>query len=80
MYAPNAPPSNPADVAQWAMNEFTQLARLFNDGYRIIIIEPSYAAPARPREGMVANADGTTWNPGGGAGLYQRLAGAWVKL
>ena len=37
--------------------------------------------PIRPQEGMVANADGTNWNPGGtGAGLYQYLGGAWVKL
>ena len=46
-----------------------------------IIFVPQHAEPARLIEGMVVNADGTDWNPGGtGAGLYQRVGGAWVKL
>ena len=80
MYTPSSPPNDPAALSQWAMNEFVQLARLLNGGARILIVQPSYAEPSRPREGMVVNADGTEWNPGGGAGLYQYLSSAWVKL
>lgn len=36
--------------------------------------------PERPQDGMLAYADGTSWNPGAGAGLYERRGGAWVKL
>ena len=36
--------------------------------------------PAKPREGMLAIADGTGWNPGGGKGLYEYKSGAWAKL
>lgn len=43
-------------------------------------LRPIYAAPTRPREGMIVFADGTSWNPGGGKGAYQYLSGAWVKL
>jgi len=39
-----------------------------------------YAAPAKPRDGMVCWADGTSWNPGSGAGLYHYRAGAWHYL
>lgn len=39
-----------------------------------------YAAPDKPQEGMIVKADGTTWNPGSGAGIYARVGGAWVKL
>lgn len=39
-----------------------------------------YAEPARKIEGMVVKADGSTWNPGGGAGLYAYVGGAWAKL
>ena len=39
-----------------------------------------YAAPKRIFEGMLVKADGTTWNPGSGAGVYARVGGAWVKL
>jgi hypothetical protein len=42
---------------------------------------PLAAAPDKPREGMVAYANGTNWNPGGtGAGLYVYVSGAWAKL
>lgn len=33
------------------------------------------------RAGKLAYADGTTWNPGSGEGIYYRTqAGAWAKL
>lgn len=38
-------------------------------------------APKKPREGMLVQADGTNWNPGGtGAGVYNYRSGAWVKI
>jgi hypothetical protein len=39
-----------------------------------------YAAPAKAREGTLAFADGTQWNPGSGKGFYEYRSGAWVKL
>ena len=46
-----------------------------------ILLLPQHVEPTRPQEGMVANADGTDWNPGAtGAGLYQYLGAAWAKL
>jgi len=36
--------------------------------------------PKKPREGMLAVADGTNWNPGSGKGLYEYKSAAWVKL
>lgn len=38
------------------------------------------SAPSSPANGMIAYADGTSWNPGSGAGFYGYQAGAWVKL
>jgi hypothetical protein len=41
---------------------------------------PTLAAePNRPRDGLVAYADGTAWDPGAGEGLYTYFAGAWHK-
>jgi hypothetical protein len=37
-------------------------------------------APTKPREGLVVYADGTNWNPGSGAGLYEYVGGAWRRL
>jgi hypothetical protein len=43
-------------------------------------IEMTYVAPDKPREGDIRLADGTSWNPGGGAGVYAWYAAAWHKL
>lgn len=37
-------------------------------------------APVRPATGDLAFADGVSWNPGAGAGLYEYRGGAWFKL
>ena len=44
------------------------------------IREVTYVAPLKPRKGMLRFADGTSWNPGAGAGYYQYKGGAWVAL
>ena len=46
----------------------------------VVILSPQAVAPERTKEGMVMNADGTNWNPGAGAGLYEFTGGAWNKL
>jgi hypothetical protein len=45
-----------------------------------LILHPQAVEPTKVYEGLVVNANGTDWNPGSGAGLYQYLSGAWVKL
>ena len=58
---------------------FRQIQEMFNsilDGYR----ETLYAPPSNPENGMIVIADGTSWNPGSGAGAYERKGGVWVKL
>lgn len=36
--------------------------------------------PTKPRDGLIALADGTNWNPGSGAGFYGYRGGSWVLL
>jgi microcystin-dependent protein len=36
--------------------------------------------PAKPRVGQTVYADGTDWNPGSGAGLYEYTGAAWRRL
>ena len=38
----------------------------------------TYVEPVRPRDGDIRYADGTEWNPGSGAGLYQYRGSSWV--
>lgn len=39
-----------------------------------------HVEPKKPRDGLVVIADGTDWNPGGGAGVYAYYAAAWHFL
>lgn len=38
------------------------------------------SAPTSPTAGMIAYADGSSWDPGSGAGFYGYEGSAWVKL
>lgn len=78
-YEPLQPPDSSA-VSLWAAREFQRLAEVLNGGVPRLVLTPQHVAPSKPREGMTVNADGADWDPGGGAGLYQYLAAAWVKL
>lgn len=79
-YQPSAPPTDTAQLGRWAQRELATLYSVVSKGMPVLILPPQGRAPDKPGEGWVVNANGTTWNPGGGAGLYQRLGGAWVKL
>lgn len=39
-----------------------------------------YAQPSRIFDGMIVKADGTSWNPGSGAGIYARVGTTWKFL
>lgn len=65
--------------AQWMREELDRLKAAI-DLLRAGHIDPSYAAPLKPRDGDVRYADGTEWNPGSGVGFYGYENGAWVKL
>lgn len=59
-----------------------ELRALSDEAQETISLElrPVYVAPDKPREGMIVCADGTSWNPGSGAGAYEYRGGAWQKL
>lgn len=69
------------DVVAWVEDSFEELHADTQDNIQTYQIAISYAAPTRPREGMVAYADGTKWNPGYGAGAYfYSLLGTWLPM
>ena len=45
-----------------------------------VILNKVYHPPERFVEGMLVYADGTSWDPGCGEGLYHRRGGAWIHL
>jgi len=82
MYEPTSIPSDaPPGIRSWLSQQFRRVADSLRapevNGLRFSILT---APPATFQNGDLVFADGTNWNPGGGAGLYQRVGGAWSKL
>lgn len=45
-----------------------------------VVLSKHHKAPIRQLQGMIVYADGTDWNPGSGAGLYQYRGTSWVFI
>lgn len=68
------------ELRRYVEQELLSIQRSFGN-FDILTLNPSYAVPLRPRPGMFVYADGTSWNPGAGQGVYVlNLSNAWVKL
>lgn len=77
-YVPRQPPADPALLPGFLLDELRNIARSTTTD--TVQLQPQSVAPAKPRAGLLAEADGTNWNPGSGAGLYIFRAGAWVFI
>lgn len=77
MYAPG---QQGGDLSTYLDNELRKIAEAFQAAQPLLKLSVSYAPPEKVADGFVALADGTNWNPGGGAGFYGYRGGAWRKL
>ena len=64
---------------------FTELQRQYDQVWRWTDpTHPDYGKVEPPenmrRRGLLAYADGVTWNPGGGEGVYWHNGSGWTKL
>ena len=78
-YAPGQPPENAADVQRFLTTELSKIAtcmQLLAVGH----LDMSYAAPTKPRIGDIRLADGTTWNPSNGQGMYYYNGTKWLPM
>lgn len=80
MFQPMVLPRDPALLAAAVEQELQRLALQMAEPADYVTLKTLYAAPTRPREGMLVLADGTTWNPGSGAGVYVYRGAAWNFL
>lgn len=83
-YSPQtAPPlsgdPNLLQLSQWMSRELERVGQRFTN-HDTIQYNVMYVEPDKPRDGMIAIADGTRWNPGSGAGPYCYFGGSWVFL
>lgn len=78
-YSPGIPPENAAEMRRFLLDEFNRIAAaisLLAAGH----IDKTYVAPPKPRDGDIRMADGASWNPGSGAGVYAYYGAAWHFL
>lgn len=82
MFKANLPPTGDVDALRlFIAEEFERLATDLESGQmEYVQLDTRYVAPKKPRDGLVVFADGTSWNPGAGRGVYVYSAGLWVKL
>lgn len=72
-------PLNHEDIPAYLI-QLVQRIDDFMQGLNGAFFEATFVEPLEPTEFDILNADGTLWDPGAGAGLYQYRSGAWVKL
>lgn len=78
-YSPGEPPIDPVQLQRFLREEHAKIQSAINAlaaGHR----DKVYVVPAKPREGDERFADGTSWNPGGGKGLYMYSSGVWTLI
>lgn len=80
MYTPTNVPNIPAELPNWLKQEVLNISRAMAQSQPFLKLSMQYKEPAKLADGMVVLADGTTWNPGNGAGYYGYRAGAWRFL
>lgn len=80
-YVPNEVPANAADMQRFFREELDRIAaaiRALAEGH----LDKTTVAPLKPRDGDIRYADGTSWNPGSGVGIYfyKGATSSWVFL
>lgn len=67
------------DLHAYLRNELTAISAAIQ-ALAVGHLDKEYAAPSKPRDGDLRYADGTTWNPGSGAGIYYFNGSIWKLL
>lgn len=83
MYRKNNVPSDPKALPAFLDQELSEIEQAQNEPVSVFGLAISHAAPKVPTDGrsvLFAEADGTNWNPGSGAGLYVYRPSGWVKV
>ena len=79
-YKPNAVPADPKDLPGFLRAELERIALASQNTNQYYLLDKLYAVPLKTKDGMIVYADGTTWNPGSGAGAYIYRGAAWHFL
>lgn len=80
-YSPGDPSSITTlpDMVRFIRDENLKQAAAF-DALAAGHLDKVYVVPTKPRDGDLRYADGTSWNPGGGKGLYMHNGSVWTLI
>lgn len=67
------------DLRSWLEGELQAIEQELA-ATNLLHLNPVFRAPDKIRDGMLVYADGVHFDPGAGAGTYERRGGAWIKL
>ena len=79
-YTPGTPPQDAASLAAFLRMELAKIAQAMETQDASLSLDTLYSAPNKFRDGTIVKADGTTWNPGSGAGVYCYYGASWHFL
>lgn len=79
-YTPGRVPAQQSELVRFLQSELERLNDALESPFTHQLLEVLSVEPARKREGMVALADGSSWNPGSGKGVYVYYSGTWNRL
>ena len=79
-YIPGNVPTNPAQLADFVRTELDKIAAALDSPNESMALTTLYAAPNKFRDGTIIKADGVTFDPGAGSGVYVYRNAAWHLL
>jgi hypothetical protein len=79
-YLSKIPPTNAPELVAFLARELEEISRAMSEPNQFLTLDTSYQTPSKVREGMIVLADGSSWNPGSGAGFYGYRGGSWRFL
>ena len=77
-YTPSLPAGE--DLNTFLLRELAKIAQAMETQDEQFNLKMLYAAPKKYRAGTIVYADGTTWNPGSGQGIYCYNGTTWKFL
>ena len=77
-YNPGVPPVESSDLPLYMQSNLSSIASMVNSPIRNF--PPLNKEPSKPRIGDIAFADGDSWDPGGGPGLYLYTESGWILV
>jgi len=79
-YQPGYVPDDPAQMPGFLRSEFLGIKQSQEQAQPFLFLQVLAAEPTKFSRGMIVYANGGSWNPGAGEGVYVRKSSSWVLL